>query len=138
MIDRHFEDIKDVIAIHENLIISAVSLRKHDKTLRNILEKAKNLNTKFNIKKIKLRVPEVTYLGNIYSKEGLKPCPEKGKAIFKIPQPRNKYDTQQVIGMVNYLGQYIPNLSKISYPLLYLLQNGVSWHWSQEHYKALK
>ena len=41
------------------MIISAVSLSKHDKTSRNVLERAKEFNSKFNIKKIQLRVPRV-------------------------------------------------------------------------------
>ena len=40
--------------------------------------------------------------------------------------------------MVNYLGQYIPSLSKISYPLHNLLQKSISWQWSHKHSKALR
>ena len=40
--------------------------------------------------------------------------------------------------MVNYLGQYIPNLSEISYPLCNLLKKGISWHLSHKHSKTLK
>ena len=54
MIERHFGDIKHVIAIHDNLIISAVSLSEHEKTLRNVLERAKDHNIKFSLKKIQL------------------------------------------------------------------------------------
>ena len=41
---------------------------------------------------MQLRVPEVKYLGNIVSKEGLKPDPENVKAIFEIHQPKTKQD----------------------------------------------
>ena len=51
--------VKGLIAIHGNLIISTVSLSKHDKTLKNISERAKDHNIKFNLKKIQLRVPKV-------------------------------------------------------------------------------
>ena len=40
--------------------------------------------------------------------------------------------------MINYLGQDIPNLSQISYPLCNLLKKGISWHWSHKHSTALK
>ena len=64
MIERNFGDIKGMIAIHDDLIINAVSLSEHDKTLKNVSERAKNHNIKFNLKKMQLRVPEVKYLGN--------------------------------------------------------------------------
>ena len=54
MIERHFGDIKDMIAIHDNLIITAVLLSEHEKTLRDVLERAKDHNIKFNLKKIQL------------------------------------------------------------------------------------
>ena len=69
MIERHFGDFKGVIAIHDNLIISVVSLSKHDKILRNKSERAKDRNVRFVIKKIQLRVPEVKYLRNITQKK---------------------------------------------------------------------
>ena len=68
-------------------------------------------------------IKDIKYSGNIVSKEGLKPDPEKVKAIFEVTQPKNKQDTQRILGMVNYLGQYIPNLSQISYPLRNLLRH---------------
>ena len=40
MIERHLGDIKVAIAIHEDLIISAVLLSEHDKTFRDVLERA--------------------------------------------------------------------------------------------------
>ena len=40
--------------------------------------------------------------------------------------------------MVNYLEQYIPNLSQISYPLCNLPKKGISCHWSHKHFKVLK
>lgn len=138
MIEKHFGDIEGVIAIHDDLIIGAVSVREHDEVLRKVLQRAKERNIKFNLKKMQLRVPEVKYLGNIVSKEGLRPDPEKIKAIFEIPKPENKQDVQRILGMVNYLGQYIPNLSEISFPLRSLLKRDTHWQWTHEHQKALK
>ena len=130
---------KFVIATHDNLIIRTVSLSEHDRTSRNVSERAKDCNIKFNLKKIQLRVPKVKYLGNIVSKEGLKPDPEKVMPIFEIPQPENIQEAQQILGVANYLGQYIPNLCEISCPLWNLLKKGINcWHWSLKHSKVLK
>ena len=94
MIERHFGDNKALIAIHDDLIISAVSPSENDKTLRNVLERAKDHIIKFNLKKILLKVPEVKYLGNTVSKEGLKPDSEKIKAKYLkfpcLPKKRTK------------------------------------------------
>ena len=109
------------------------------KKLFKKIVRAKDHNIKFNLKKIQLvRVPKVKYFGNIVSNKGLIPDPEKVKAIFEIPHPEIKQDTQWILGMINYLERYIPNMSEIFYPLGNLLKKGISWHWTHKHSKALK
>ena len=108
MIEKHFGDIEGVLAIHDDLIIAAESFAEHDKILRKVFQRAKERNIKFNLRKIQFRVPEVKYLGNIVSSSGLSPDPDKVKAIHDIPTPTCKQDAQRLLGMVNYLGQFIP------------------------------
>lgn len=48
--------------------------------------------------------------------DGFKPDPEKIKAIIDMPEPQSKQDLQRLLGMVNYLSQYIPNMSEITGP----------------------
>ena len=92
MIERHPGDIKVVIAIQDDLTTSLVSPSKHDKTLRNVLERAKYRNIMFNLKKIELRVAEVKFLRNFVSKEGLKSDPEKIKVIFEVLKSEKTQD----------------------------------------------
>ena len=92
MIERHPGDIKVVIAIQDDLTKSLVSPSKHDKTLRNVLERAKYRNIMFNLKKIELRVAEVKFLRNFVSKEGLKSDPEKIKVIFEVLKSEKTQD----------------------------------------------
>ena len=40
--------------------------------------------------------------------------------------------------MVNYLSQYIPNMTEITAPLRSLLQKDVQWSWHDEHRKSLE
>jgi len=48
------------------------------------------VKTKFNPKKVTLRVPEVSYVGRLFSAEGLKPDPEKIGTINEMPPPVDK------------------------------------------------
>ena len=48
-----------------------------NQTLRRILDRSREVGLKFNQKKVKLRVPEVIYVGHEFSVEGLKPDPDK-------------------------------------------------------------
>lgn len=40
--------------------------------------------------------------------------------------------------MVNFVREYIPNLSEISSPLRQLLRKDIIWSWNKSHSKAFK
>ena len=52
--------------------------------------------------------------------------------------PESKQDLRRLLGMVNYLSQYIPNMSEITAPLRSLLRKDVQWFWHDEHRKSLE
>jgi hypothetical protein len=54
---------------------------------------------------------KVEYVGHVFSAEGVKPSSDKVKAILAIPAPENKKELRRFMGMINYLGKFIPNLS---------------------------
>ena len=55
--------------------------------------------------------------------EGLKPDPERVRAIVEMPRPEGRDNILRLNGMVNYLSRFLPNLydhvheaSPMSYP----------------------
>ena len=73
----------------------------------------------------------------LLAKLGFSPYPEKNSAIHNIPTPACKQDLQRLFGMINYLSNYIPNMSELTAPLRSLLNGDVSWAWFAEHDSAL-
>ena len=57
---------------------------------------------------------QLTFLGHIVSKGGIKIDPKKCSAIVDIPMPTNKTELQRFLGMMNYIGKFIPNLSQVT------------------------
>ena len=133
---HHFGDINGALAIHDDIIISSDTVSQHDDILKQVLQRARERNIKFNKTKIQLRVPEVKYLGHIIVKSGLRPDPAKVSAINDMPPPESKTDLQRILGMINYLGQFIPNLSQITAPLRSLMKKESHWTWQHEQTKA--
>ena len=138
MVENHFGNIDGVLAVHDDITISGKNTEEHDIILRQVLNRATESNIKFNRSKIQLRVKEVTYLGGIVSADGFKPDPMKVKAITNMPRPENKQALQRLLGMVNYLSSFIPNLSEITAPLRALLKKDVRWVWYHEHDQSLE
>ena len=136
MIDDEFSGIPGALAVHDDIIIAGATIEEHDRALSKVLQRAREKNIKFNKKKMQLRVNKVKYLGNIVSAEGFQPDPEKIRAIIEIPQPQCRQDLQRLLGMVNYLSQYIPNMSEITAPLRSLLKKNIQWSWYGEHQES--
>lgn len=61
-------------------------------------------------------------MGEKLSGAGVQPDPEKVRAIAELPVPQDKNDLQRALGLVNYLGKFIPNLSANTRTLRSLLE----------------
>ena len=132
-----FGGISNVHMVADDMIVATDSEEEHDRTLRAIMDVARKHNTKFNADKVKFKQRELVFLGNVVSQDGQKPCSEKVKAIREMPDPESKEDLMRIMGMLNYLCQFIPNMSSISAPLRQLLKKDVEWVWNKEHEKSL-
>ena len=62
--------------------------------------------------------------------------PAKVAAITQMPTPENKEDVRRLIGMVNYLFRYCPNLSSVAASLRDLTKREVAWSWNANHSTA--
>lgn len=75
-------------------------------------------------------------MGIVFTKEGLKADPTKTEAITKMPVPEDVPAIQQFLGMVNYLGKFIPKLSELAAPLRQLTHRDTAWSWLPQHQQA--
>ena len=80
---------------------------------------------------------EITFLGHLISADGIKRDPRKIEAILKMPTPTSKTELQRFLEMINYLGKFLPNLSKETAPLRQLLEKDVQWRFEQPHETAI-
>ncbi|XP_050404411.2 retrovirus-related Pol polyprotein from transposon 17.6 [Patella vulgata] len=137
IVSQHFEDIPNLITVHDDMLIYAKTKEDHDETLEKVLKRAESLNLKFNKEKCKILIDSVTFMGEVISKEGIKPDDRKIQAIKELPSPNNLKDLRRILGMVNYLGNYIPNLSSIIESLRALTENDVKFEWTYIHENCL-
>ncbi|GFX52843.1 transposon Tf2-9 polyprotein [Trichonephila clavipes] len=104
----------------------------HDAIMSRVLERAKFLNIKFNPDKLQYRVSEVKYAGQIIFKSGIKPDSDYIKAIVEIPTPKSKTEVVRLLGMMNILSKFIPNVSKVTAPLREIIHENVEFNWGKE------
>jgi len=122
--------------IVDDILIWGTNTEDHDQKLRQVLQRAHEINLKLNKAKCHFRVDKVSYMGHTISAQGLHPDPEKVRAVQELPTPNNKEDLQRFLGMINYLSRFVPNFSAETYPLRDLLRNDSEWCWLQQHADA--
>jgi hypothetical protein len=73
----------------------------------------------------------IEYLGHKIDKEGIHPSEEKVKSLKLAPVPTNVSELKAFLGLVNFHGKFIKNLSSLLHPLNHLLRKDVKWRWRQ-------
>ena len=86
---------------------------------------------KLNKTKCQIRRQSIVFLGIIISSEGIKIDPSKTGAITKMSLLKSVNELQRFLGMVYYLGKFIPNLAEHTIPLRTFLKKNVVF---QLHY----
>ena len=132
------EVIADDILIYGIGDIEEQASANHNQNMINLLERAKEINLKFNPKKLKLRQKSIAYMGHLLTTEGLKPHPSKVEAIQNMPELTNVNNVQSFIGFVNYLSRFLPKLSDICEPLRRLTDKNAEWLWTKVHNDAVE
>ncbi|RXN15792.1 Transposon Ty3-G Gag-Pol poly [Labeo rohita] len=104
-------------------------MEQHDQRLTKVFERVESAGLKLNQDKCLLRQQQLHFLGHLIDKSGVKPDPEKVRAVHELSPPQNVQELKRVLGMFNYLGNYIPNLSTEGKPLYDLLRSSAVWTW---------
>jgi len=103
-----------VVNVMDDILVWGEDKDSHNCRLRKLLEKLRSINLKLNKNKCKIGLSEISYIGHVLSKDGLKPDSEKVRAILEMPEPQDKLVLQRFLGMLQYLAKFIPNLSEVT------------------------
>ena len=82
---------------------------------------------KLNAEKLVYRRKEVPFHGHLLTTEGLKPDPEKVRAMVEMPRPKEGDDILRLNGMVNYLSRFLLHLSDVMKPIRGLTHKDAAW-----------
>ena len=66
------------------------------------------------------------------------PDPKKVQGITEMTAPKDKQQLQSFLGMVNYMGTFIPNLSHHTEPLRAMLKKDNVFHWEDQQTQSFQ
>ena len=108
------------------MVIFGVDQEDHDANLINLLNICQKEGLVLNSKKMELQRERVTFFRAEDGAQGMHPDPKKVQGITKMTVPTDKQQLQSFLGMVNYMGTFIPNLSHHTKPLWEMLKKDLS------------
>ena len=135
--DAILEQCPGVIGIHDDMVIFGVDQEDHNAYLINLLNICQKEGLVLNSKNLELRRERVTFFGAEYSAQGMHPDPKKVQGITEMTVPTDKQQLQSFLGMVNYMGTFIPNLSHHTEPLRAMLKKDV-FHWEDQQTQSFQ
>ena len=122
--------------ICDDILIGGRDKDEHDRKLRKCLEILRDNNLTVNPEKCIFGAKEVSFYGHIISEDGIKPTDSIVEAILSFTEPINKKEVRSFLGLVNYLGIFINNLSTINAPLRKLIKENTRWNWGTKEKAA--
>ena len=130
-----FNVVDDIIVIGKG-DTQEEALKNHDENLSKLLNRCKEKNIRLNEMKSVFRKSEIVFLGHIISHSGIKPDPNKVRAIINLKVPEDISSVRRFCGMVQYLSRFIPDLSAELQPITELTKKHKQFLWSNDCLKA--
>ena len=106
-----FQGCKGVCVYLDDILVTSSNTAEHLENLDKVLERVAAAGISLNRTKCSFMLSKVEYLGHMIDENGLHPTEEKVKAIKEAPSPKNVTELRAFLGIINYYGKFLPNLS---------------------------
>ena len=123
--DTILQGLDQVACIQDDILLTGKDDAEHLRKLARVLTRLED-----KLSKCKFMQRTVTYMGYQLSADGISPTEEKVEAIKSAPKPENATQVRAFLGLLNYHGKFIQNLSTIVHPLNQLLQKDKEFQWT--------
>ena len=108
--------LEGVVCHMDDILVHAADQATHNLRLRLVLERLQEAGLTLNAK-CEFFKSSVRFLGHIILANGIHADPEKLKGIHEFPQPKNVTELQRLMGMLNQLDKFTPELTSITAPI---------------------
>ena len=122
----------------DDIFVYSNSIEEHEEHLRLVFERLRQHQLYLKWAKCDLYADKVDCLGHIIDKEGIHVDTDKVARIREWRNPRNYNDIQRFVGLVNYIGNFLPDITSYTSPLLVMTQNGAPFHWRPLHQRCFE
>ena len=118
----------------DDILVYGKDKPEHDRRLGAVLQRLEEAGITLNREKCEFYKDRGKFLGHIIDASGIRPDPDKVKAILSMPEPTNVSDVRRVLGIVNHLSKFSPKLADPFKHSLARRMHGVGLKSTIEHF----
>lgn len=135
-ISNVLQNITGVINISDDILVYGKTQQEHDAVLQKVLQRLQDNNLTVNTNKCIFNTTKIKFFGYVFSNEGVHPDPSKVNSIINLKSPETVAEVKSFLGMINYVGKFLPNLSENTQLLRELTHKDAKFEWTENHEKA--
>ena len=120
----------------DNILITGPNTEEHLDNIEKVLGRLSDAGLRLKAEKCQFMKPVLECLWHRIDAEGFHPVDAKVKAIKEAPTPTNPSELKSFLGMLNFYGTFMPDLSSTLEPLHELLRKDICWKWGTEQQEA--
>lgn len=132
-IDQAYVNCRGAVGIADDIQVYGKTNKDHDQNLHEAMERTRKSGIKLNADKCIIKTQECSFFGMIYSPEGVRPDPAKVQTINNMEPPNDKKELRSFLGLIQYMGSFIPKLADHTANLRELLKEDMQYVWSASH-----
>lgn len=125
IMENILQGLEGVIAFIDDIVVFGRILEEHDDRLAKVLGRLKTNNTMLNKEKCRYHANEIEILGFLVDGKGIRPAPSKVAALRDFREPASKEEERRFLGLVQFIGHFIPNLATRTEPLRMMIREEV-------------
>ena len=121
-----------VVVFIDDILVYSKDQENHDTHLRVVLETLRKEQLYAKLSKYEFWLNEVSFLGHIVSKEGIRVDPKKIEVVVEWKPPRNVREVHSFLGLAGYYKRFVKGFSMTAALMTRLLKKNVKYEWSEK------
>ncbi|XP_063412611.1 uncharacterized protein K02A2.6-like [Mytilus trossulus] len=127
-----FQGLEGVRNIFDDVVVYGSTSNEHNERLDAVLQRLEERGLTLNIDKCKFNMANIEFMGHMLSEHGIGVSQSKVEAIVNARRPESVSEIRSFLGLVNFVGRFIPNLATVAEPLHRLLHKETKFQWGPE------
>ena len=129
---------KTCLVYIDDVIIFSKTFEQHVADVEEVLERLGKAGMKLKAKKCEMFRPEVTFLGHVVGRDGVRTDTQKTEAVRKWTQPKDVSELRSFLGLCAYYRRFVERFAEKAAPLYQLTEKKNPFIWKAEQEAAFR